>query len=314
MTNVDILKWLPRFLERFFEIMSTNQKHEVYELALSQLKNFLKDYAQCQSRSVDLDIQILRKILTFLLKKKSLDIDKSRYLAILWLEEFLKFFNEDLLKESAIEDSKSDDPFFYGTYEESKKTNKEISKRIEEEKGVNSSDESEQKEFERPKESMMSELGVHLFPEMLQCILYYINTENTDLVNKLNKINSSLQKLVMKVLKGKDELEPILITLRSSFIRGKVKTKEIAIDWFTELFKHYSDKLLSKEDEILSNIIQSINFKESKLTESVLQLLCLMSCKYHQFLKEIIEMLLERFKKEKDIEMKYSKILCHSLL
>ena len=141
-----------------------------------------------------------------------------------------------------------------------------------------------------------------MFPEMLQCILYYINTENTDLVNKLNKINSSLQKLVMKVLKGKDELEPILITLRSSFIIGKVKIKEIAIDWFTELFKHYSDKLLSKEDEILSNIIQSINFKESKLTKSVLQLLCLISCKYHQFLKEIIEMLLERFKKEKDIE------------
>ena len=295
MTNVDILKCLPRFLERFFEIMSTNQKHEVYELALSQLKNFLKDYAQCQSRSVDLDIQILRKILTFLLKKKSLDIDKSRYLAIIWLEDFLKFFNEDLLKESAIEDSKSDDPFFYGSYEESKRPLSIMSKRIEEEKGVNSSDE-ESRDFERPKESMMSELGVYLFPEMLQCILYYINTENTDLVNKLNKINGSLQKLVMRVLRGKDELEPILITLRSSFIRGKVKTKEIAIDWFTELFKHYSDKLLSKEDEILSNIIQSINFKESKLTESVLQLLCLMSCKYHQFLKEIIEMLLERFK------------------
>lgn len=56
---------------------------------------------------------------------------------------------------------------------------------------------------------MMSEVGVYLFPEMLQCILYYINTENTDLVNKLNKINGSLQKLVMRVLKGKDELEPI---------------------------------------------------------------------------------------------------------
>jgi len=76
MTNVDILKCLPRFLERFFEIMSANPKHEVYELALNQLKNFLKDYAQCQSRSVELDIQILRKILTFLLKKKSLDIEK----------------------------------------------------------------------------------------------------------------------------------------------------------------------------------------------------------------------------------------------
>lgn len=154
-------------------------------------------------------------------------------------------------------------------------------------------------------------LGYSLFPEMLQCILYYINTENTDLVQKLSKINTNLQKLVMKVLKNNEELEPITIWLKRNFMRGKVKTKEIAIEWFTELFKHYSDKLLSKEDEILSNIIQSINFKESKLTESVLRLLWLMSSKYHQFLKEIIEMLLKRFKKDKDIQMESINNLFH---
>lgn len=114
MTNVDILKCLPRFLEKFFEIMSTNQKHKVYDLALSQLKIFLKDYAQWQCRSVDLDIQILEKCLKFLLDKKSLDIDKSRYLAIIWYEEFLKFFNEDLLKESAVDEQHDDDEnYFY---------------------------------------------------------------------------------------------------------------------------------------------------------------------------------------------------------
>lgn len=113
MTNVDILKCLPRFLERFFEIMSTNAKHDVYDLTLSQLSVFLKDYQECQSRSVDLDIQILRKILKFLLKKKSLDINQSKYLAIIWLEEFTKFFNEDLVKEVAFESFKSDYTVFY---------------------------------------------------------------------------------------------------------------------------------------------------------------------------------------------------------
>mmetsp|Transcript_16568 Transcript_16568/g.19175 ORF Transcript_16568/g.19175 Transcript_16568/m.19175 type:complete len:182 (+) Transcript_16568:618-1163(+) len=181
------------------------------------------------------------------------------------------------MKESALDESKQDDPFFYGSQDESLKNPPSMSLKIEEEKGTHSSDEEESKEGGKAKDSMMRELGEYLFPDMLQCILYYINTENSDLVTKLHKINTSLQKLVMKVLKNKEELEPILISLRSSFIRGKVKTKEIAIDWFTELFKHYSDKLLSKEDEILSNIIQSINFKENKLTESVLQLLCLMS-------------------------------------
>ena len=144
---------------------------------------------------------------------------------------------------------------------------------IEEEKGADPGSDEEEKDVEKERESMTLELGSSLFPNMVQCILYYINTENSDLGNKLQKINTSLQKLVMRVLKNKTELEPILICLRKNFIRGKVKTKEIAIGWFTELFKHYSDKLLSKEDEILANIIGSINFKESRLTESVLQLL-----------------------------------------
>lgn len=295
MTNVDILKCLPRFLERFFEIMSTNPKQEitqgavmstgaqVYELALNQLNVFLKDYAECQSRSVDLDIQILKKILNFLLKKKNLDIDKSRYMAINWLEEFLKYFNDDLLKESCYfepdESKTNDDPYFYTPKEDHVPNFGNSSEFIEEVKGADhGSDEEEkdaekEKDVEKEKESMTLELGSSLFPNMLQCILYYINTENSDLGNKLQKINTSLQKLVMRVLKNKTELEPILICLRKNFIRGKVKTKEIAIGWFTELFKHYSDKLLSKEDEILANIIGSINFKESRLTESVLQLL-----------------------------------------
>ena len=89
-------------------------------------------------------------------------------------------------------------------------------------------------------------------------------------------------------------------------MKGEVKTKEIAIDWFTSLFEHFSDNLLNREDDILVNIIQSMNFKESKLIESVLKLLCLMALKYHKFLNEIIATLLKRFKKEeKAIEMTY---------
>lgn len=69
MTNVDILKCLPRFLEKFFEILSTNTKHEVSGLVHTQLKTFLNDYAESQCRSVELDIQILEKILKFLNEK-----------------------------------------------------------------------------------------------------------------------------------------------------------------------------------------------------------------------------------------------------
>jgi hypothetical protein len=165
--------------------MSTNPKHEVYDLALSQLSIFLKDYQECQSRSVELDIQILRKILKFLLKKKSLDIDQSRYLAILWLEDFLKFFNEDLLKETAFDDSKEDDPFFYGSIED----NAPNFGALEEEKVKSNSEDEDTKDVDLEKSKMKDELGSNLFPEMLQCILYYINTDNTEVGNKISKCN-----------------------------------------------------------------------------------------------------------------------------
>ena len=68
---------------------------------------------------------------------------------------------------------------------------------------------------------MREELGARLFPEMLQCILYYINTDNTEVEGRLSKTNALLQKLVilinLKIYSGdenKNELEPILVSLR----------------------------------------------------------------------------------------------------
>ena len=165
MTNVDILKCLPRFLERFFEIMSSNINHGVYDLTLNQLNVFLKDYQECQSRSIELDIQILRKILKFLLKKKSLEIDQSRYLAIIWLEEFLKFFNEDLVKEVAFETFKDEETIFYESNEDSAHFGTEEEVKEEEEKVKEK--EEETKDIDAERAEMREELGTRLFPEML---------------------------------------------------------------------------------------------------------------------------------------------------
>lgn len=96
MTDYDVLDRLPKFLEKYFEILSTNPKHDVYEMALSQLKVFLVDYEKCKWRRIQLDVDILHKILGFLNKNKKSDIDKSRHLAIIWLEQFLKYFKQDL--------------------------------------------------------------------------------------------------------------------------------------------------------------------------------------------------------------------------
>lgn len=46
MTDFDVLQSLPRFIEKYFEILSTNPKHDVYDVTMSQLKIFLADYAK----------------------------------------------------------------------------------------------------------------------------------------------------------------------------------------------------------------------------------------------------------------------------
>lgn len=140
---------------------------------------------------------------------------------------------------------------------------------------------------------------------MLQCILTYSTTDHESLT-KIKSVNCILKSLVIRVAKETTDLNQIIFCLRRNFNKGEVKTKEMAIDWFTELFKHFSGQLINKEDDILVNVIQSINFKEAKLIESVLQLLCLMARKYPKFLNEVILTLLKRFKKEeKGIEMAY---------
>lgn len=48
MTSVEIFEYLPIFLDKLFEILNTNPKHDVYEMSLSQLKTYLVDYEKCE--------------------------------------------------------------------------------------------------------------------------------------------------------------------------------------------------------------------------------------------------------------------------
>ena len=44
MSDYDVIKSLPKFIKKLFEILSTNTKHDIYHMSLKQLKSFLKDY------------------------------------------------------------------------------------------------------------------------------------------------------------------------------------------------------------------------------------------------------------------------------
>ena len=94
-TNVDILKCVPRFLEQFLVILGGKGKHEVYDKAVDQLSQFLEEFRESQTRTVELDKEIIDKLLKYLLERKALEVDRSRFFGINWLESFMTFFTED---------------------------------------------------------------------------------------------------------------------------------------------------------------------------------------------------------------------------
>ena len=79
-----------------------------------------------------------------------------------------------------------------------------------------------------------------------------------------------------------------------------MKTKEIVIGWYTEMFKSSSEEMFGFNSDILENIIETLNFQETSLVKKILELLCMMSRKEDKFLREIVERLLRIFLKTRE--------------
>ena len=131
--------------------------------------------------------------------------------------------------------------------------------------------------FQNPSNRIDTEIINILFPEIIQCILYYINVENIEIYDKISNISKLVQKMVIFCVKDVSELSQIIETLKKNYYKIKLKTKELAIEWLSLLFENYSEKVLNKNDKIVGAIIQNINFKEIILTENILKLLCQMA-------------------------------------
>lgn len=84
----------------------------------------------------------------------------------------------------------------------------------------------------------------------------------------------------------------------------EAKAKEICLTWFSTLFDKYSEKILIDDSDILNSIISSIDEKESKLTVSIINLICEISKKNEFFLTQSITQILDRLKiKDFSIEL-----------
>ena len=58
--------------------------------------------------------------------------------------------------------------------------------------------------------------------------------------------------------KNNSDLDKILSTLNKNFEKGKVKTREIVIEWFSMLFKQQSENLIGTDEAILKSVYESI--------------------------------------------------------
>lgn len=99
-TNVNILKSVPRFLNKLFLIVESQavdkqSKTEVSKKSLDQLRLFLEDFKVQSSRSLELDQEIIIQLNKFLKSQKSSSMGKGLYEALYWLRRFIDFFEID---------------------------------------------------------------------------------------------------------------------------------------------------------------------------------------------------------------------------
>ena len=102
-TNVNILNCVPRFLFKLFTIVEGHfndklqLKTELGKKSLDQLDLFLADFQMQQSRSLELDKEIIVELNRFLKDQPSQQqlIGKGHYEALCWLSEFINYFEQD---------------------------------------------------------------------------------------------------------------------------------------------------------------------------------------------------------------------------
>mmetsp|Transcript_5866 Transcript_5866/g.9478 ORF Transcript_5866/g.9478 Transcript_5866/m.9478 type:complete len:176 (-) Transcript_5866:1381-1908(-) len=157
-TNVNILKCVPRFLEKLFLIVESQNnekqqvKTEVGKKSLEQLRLFLDDLKEPSSRTLDLDKEILIELTKFLKEQKGSSSGKGLYEALLWLEDFIGYFELDY--KTMLED------------------NKDLLSSPEEKLS------SEEKEIIKQQKDFMDQIFKIQFPDIIEIILLYTPRPN----------------------------------------------------------------------------------------------------------------------------------------
>ena len=104
-------------------------------------------------------------------------------------------------------------------------------------------------------------------------------------------------KTVIQILNNKDEFEYIFRKLKKEFSQSKSsgETQEAIIQWYTQLFKEFSEDLIDLHQDIFEGLIENLNFDNSRLVKRIMFLVCMLSTKNEKYSKQVMAQLIDRF-------------------
>ena len=139
------------------------------------------------------------------------------------------------------------------------------------------------------------------FPDIISTILRLKHSRkiNDERCKQLvENINGRFLKTVIMILTDKDEFENIFKRLKKEYDdvqKYSGDKQEAIIQWYTELFKEFSEELIVQHQDIFQGLIVNLNFDNSRLVKRIMLLVCMMSTKNGDYSTKVMSQLIERF-------------------
>jgi len=138
------------------------------------------------------------------------------------------------------------------------------------------------------------------FPDIIEIILIY--SQRKQFQELVQKINKRVLKLVLEIMKDKNDFENIFKKLKNEFAneknskgvfqREQANTREIIVNWYIVLFKNFDMNLIDTNKDIFITLIESINFEFPSLVQKIIDLVCMLSVKNEEYFRNVMSWLI----------------------
>jgi len=304
-----------------------DEKSALGKKALEQLRYFVEDLKDASYRTLQLDSEGI-PILTNFLRS----CEESKQIAILcsldWLNHFIDFFREDFLSQldklrSQHRANNVSAAGTLGILEESKEADSQIveedinglgvsSKLLTIDTGAHGQADPTQFDIndlrknkalylDAPTKELLKGMYRQQFPDIISTILRLKHSKKiTDIDCKrlVENINGRFLRTVIQILSERDEFEQIFHRLKKEYEqvqRQGGEKQEAIIQWYTELFKEFSNDLIEQHQDVFQGLIVNLNFENSRLVKRIMLLVCMMSTKNGDYSRKVMSQLIERF-------------------